>query len=115
MAVRRPLVEISGSIQELPTGDTLPGAGGLTVQEVEIDFGTTPVTEGVFTITDAGVTGSSRILLSPSGSTATGRTGNDYSWETFSFSAVAGTGSFDLYANCSNGSVVGKRKVIYTY
>ncbi|AWY09387.1 hypothetical protein vBRpoPV13_30 [Ruegeria phage vB_RpoP-V13] len=29
MAERRPLVLVSGEIQELPTGDTLPGAGGL--------------------------------------------------------------------------------------
>jgi hypothetical protein len=73
------------------------------------------VSEGVFTITDAGVSGSSRIMVSPCGTPATGRVGNDYSWETFSFSTVPGTGSFQLYANCSNGSVIGKRKVYYTY
>lgn len=28
MAERRPIVLISGALQELPTGDTLPGAGG---------------------------------------------------------------------------------------
>lgn len=114
MAERRPLVEISGSIQELPLGDTLPTSGS-TTQEYEVDFGTTPVTEGVFTVTDAGITSGSIVIVNPNGATATDRVGNDYSWETFTFSAVAGTGEFTLYANCSNGSVVGKRKIIYTY
>lgn len=31
MTERRPLVTIAGQVQELPAGDSLPGAGGLPV------------------------------------------------------------------------------------
>jgi len=91
------------------------GSGTFSVTETEIDFGTTPVTEKSFTITNGAITTSSLVMVSPSGKAATGRVGNDYSWETFSFSVVPGTGKFELTANCSNGSVVGKRKILYTY
>ena len=89
--------------------------GGVTITEVEIDFGTIPVTEKSFIITDAGISIISKIIVQPSGNVATSRVGNDYSWETFSFSATSGTGNFTLYANCSNGSLVGKRKIYYTF
>lgn len=83
--------------------------------ETEIDFGSTPVSEASFTVTNALITALSKIMVTPSGNTATSRVGNDYSWEAFSFSALAAAGTFTLYANCSNGSVVGKRKIFYTY
>src|SRR5690606_17462361 len=41
MTVRRPLVLIAGTMQELPTGDAVAGAIGNSVS-VSIDFGTTP-------------------------------------------------------------------------
>lgn len=91
------------------------GPGGMTITEYELDFGNTPVTEGSFVITDAGISGTSKIIVQPSGNVATSRVGNDYSWETFSYSATSGTGNFTLYANCSNGSLVGKRKIYYTF
>lgn len=42
MTERRPLVTIAGQVQELPTGDTLPGAGsgsGATGGTAILDFG----------------------------------------------------------------------------
>jgi hypothetical protein len=48
MAVRRPLIQIAGQVQELPSGDTLPGASGTTISTVEIDFGTLPVYSKTF-------------------------------------------------------------------
>jgi hypothetical protein len=90
-------------------------SGTFTVVEAEIDFGNIPVSEKSFTITNGAITSGNLIMVSPSGNTATDRVGNDYSWETFSFSATAGTGNFELWANCSNGSLVGKRKILYTY
>ncbi len=87
----------------------------LAVTEVEIDFGGTPVSESSFLIIDANISLSSKIIVSPSGNVAAGRVGNDYSWETFSFSATSGKGNFTLYANCSNGFLVGRRKIYYTF
>ena len=45
MTARRALVEIAGSIQEMPVGDTLVGAGGgaaLTYGTATLDFGAFP-------------------------------------------------------------------------
>lgn len=52
-------------------------------------------------------------MISLTGKTATGRVGNDYTWDSISYSAVPGTGNFVLDAVINNGSVVGKRKLIY--
>lgn len=91
------------------------GAGSFAVSETEVDFGSTPVTAKEFTVTDAAIVATNEIMCLPSGNPATSRVGNDFSWEVFSFSALAGTGQFTLSAVCANGSVVGKRKVLYVY
>lgn len=90
------------------------GAGSFAITETEIDFGSTPVKDKRFTITDAGISATSKIMVTPSGNVATGRVGNDWEWDTIGFSALAGTGNFVLTAFPS-GFVVGKRKVFYTY
>lgn len=115
MAIKKPIVNYSGKLKELQTGDTLAGSGGNPIIETEIDFGSFPISEKLFTITDPSINSSSLVTVFPSGNTATGRIGNDYSWETFSFSATADSGNFSLWANCSNGTVIGKRKILYTY
>lgn len=91
------------------------GSGSFTVTETEIDFGTLPVSDATFTITDAAITGSSKIMVTPSGSVATGRVGDDWAWDQITFAAIAGNGSFTLYANSGLTSVLGKRKIFYTY
>ena len=80
--------------------------------ETEIDFGSTPNTNKNTTVTDANVSGSSKIIVVPSGNAATGRVGNDYEWDSIIFSAVAGTGGFILSA-LATFACVGKRKVFY--
>jgi len=59
MAVRNPLVLVNGVLAELPSGDTVNGAGassGLALTTVEADLGSTPRWSGKFTITGAGMT-----------------------------------------------------------
>jgi len=90
------------------------GGGGLTLTEFEVDFGTKPTRSKKFTITAAGVTGSSKIIVSPSGNVAAGRVGDDWEWDSISTSAKAGTGQFVLTCFAS-GKVAGKRKFYYTY
>lgn len=87
--------------------------GSLTVTETEVDFGTTPTTDKLFTITDAGASATSKIIIQASGKPATGRAAGDDQWDTITYAANPGTGSFDVYAKAS-GSVVGKRKIQYT-
>jgi len=86
----------------------------LTTTEVEIDFGTKPVTDARFTIAIPEALPTSKITVALSGKTATGRTPGDAEWDGFSFGANPGTGSITLYVTCTSGSVVGKRVVAVT-
>jgi len=86
----------------------------ITVTEVEIDFGTKPVPSKSFTVTDAAVSATSKITLVPSAKTATGRVNtDDMEWDGLNLAAVAGTGSFTVYAVANPGPVVGKRVINY--
>lgn len=90
------------------------GGAGATWTETEIDFGTTPQWSKTFTVTDAGVSGSSKIVLCPSGNVGTSRVGNDQEWDNLILAGLAGSGSFILTAIAFPGPVVGKRKVFYS-
>lgn len=93
----------------------IPGGAGASWTEIEIDFGSGKgVTDKDFTVVDAGSSASAIITVVPSGKPATGRVGNDFAWDAFTFSALPGIGSFVFTAMCSNGTVVGRRKVQYT-
>lgn len=98
------------------SGTTLNATGGsFTVTETEVDFGMVPTTDKTFTVVDASITATKKIMVTESGSTATGRVASgDSLWDTISYSCIAGTGTFTLYARAS-GSVVGLRKLYYTY
>ena len=90
------------------------GSTPISITEVEIDFGTKPVTSKSFTVTDAAVSATSKISIVPSAKTATGRVNtDDMEWDGLSLAAVAGTGSFTVYAVANPGPVVGKRVINY--
>jgi hypothetical protein len=89
------------------------GSGSFAMTETEIDFGTTPVRDKTFTVTDGTVTGSSKIAVWPSGNVGTSRVGNDLEWDNLLLGALAGTGQFTLTALALPGPIVGKRKVYY--
>lgn len=89
------------------------GGGGGALTETEIDFGTAPVRSKKFTVFDGTVTGSSKIIVSPSGNVGTGRVGDDWEWDSVSLAAKAGTGSFTISAHAS-GRIRGNRKVYYS-
>lgn len=84
------------------------------VKEIEIDFGTIPKPDALFTIIDDISTTSAKIIPTLSGKTATGRADGDSQWDHVQFTANPGNGSFILYAICTTGSVAGKRVVQYT-
>ena len=112
---------VSGTNIKTINGNSVLGSGNLVVTggasviETEIDFGSLPTDTVTVTVTDASITPASIVTVTPSGNTATGRVGNDYTWETITFSAIAQAGSFLLSAVCGNGTLVGKRKVFYSY
>ena len=91
---------------------TLGGGGTPFLTEVEIDFGTTPVNNKTFTITDVAVTNTKKIIIFPSPSNATGQVGNDWEVDGATFSAKANTGNMTLYVNAPF-SMNGKRKIYY--
>lgn len=94
------------------------GGGSFAITETEIDFGTVgtdkPVVEKTFTITNASITPTSKIIATESGATATGRQDGDSLWDSISYACTPATGSFTLFAKAS-GSVIGKRKVNYSF
>ncbi len=112
--------------QQIPTGtpdgtkflrddnswQPVPGGGSWT--ETEIDFGSDPVYEATFTITDAGISGTSKIQVLPCGKAATGRTADDWQWDGATFAANPGTGSATCYAVFTPGPIVGRRKIQYS-
>ena len=98
-------------IQNITTGGS---TGGASWTEVEIDFGTDPVYEASFTITDAAITGASKMQVLPCGKAATGRTADDWQWDGAAFAANPGSGSATCYATFSPGPIVGPRKVQYS-
>lgn len=88
------------------------GGGSATWTETEVDFGTFGVYDATFTVTAAGVTGSSKVAVVSSGATATGRAAGDALWDGIVWAAVPASGQFTLYAH-SRGPVVGRRKILY--
>ena len=102
-------LEADGSKGTLDSS-TLGGTPSLT--EVEIDFGTKPANNKIFTITDAGVSNTNKIIVTPSPSDATGQVGNDWEVDGAIFSAKANIGSITLYVNAPF-SMNGKRKIYY--
>ena len=84
--------------------------------EVPINFGTTPTNEGTFIITDQRVIANSFVNAFPSATVASGRVGyDDYQWDNITFTTIAASGSFTVYAKVeANNSVVGNRTLRYT-
>lgn len=114
MATRKPLVIIGGVVQEIPVGDDIGGGGSdFYWEEIEVDFGNTPVYDFQFTITDSNILSSSKISVEPSGNAATGRTADDWQWDTAVLAASPVNGSATVYGQFFPGPVVGKRKIQY--
>jgi hypothetical protein len=82
-------------------------------KEVEIDFGTHSLSEKVFTIVDADVQTTSLISAFQSAKAATGKDQDENEMDKLLLCAVAGNGSFTLYAQCFPNVVEGKFKINY--
>jgi hypothetical protein len=84
-------------------------------KQTEIDFGTTPVYEASFTITDSEVTTSSIIVAQIAYVAPTGKELDELEFDFFDFRCTPGTGSFTLYARSLEGLVADKFKINYSY
>ena len=79
----------------------------LTFSQATLDFGTKPVYNKSFTVTDSSVTASSKIMLSGAAIVDEGE------FDAITYTAKAGSGSFTVYANAQPGPVSGTRVIYY--
>ncbi len=94
-----------------------PGANGadglVSLKTAELDFGSTPVRSQTFTVTDATVSPTSKLIASQSGAAATGRDSDENETDALILRCAPGSGSFTVYADALLGPVSGKFKINY--
>jgi hypothetical protein len=101
-------VSVAGAVATITSS-----GGGSSWTELEVNFGTIPVFDTQFTITDAAINSSSKVIVVPSGKTAPGRPDGDWQWDGATFAARAGSGSATCYAIFHPGPIVGRRYIQY--
>jgi hypothetical protein len=84
-------------------------------KQTEIDFGSTPVTDATFIITDADITTSSVIEGTIAYVAPIGKDLDELEFDSFELMFAPGTGQCTLYARSLNGLVADKFKVNYSY
>lgn len=89
--------------------------GALSVTEVEVDFGATPVFEKQITVIDAGVSASSKIIASQSGKAATGKQSDENEMDFLILNCTPGSGQFTLNCRAIPGPVSGLQKINYQF
>lgn len=85
----------------------------VSLSQTEVDFGSTPLSEQNFTITDAAVSGTSKIIAWMSGLTPTGKDQDELEMDSFWVEASPGTGNFNLYIRGLEGYLADKFIVLY--
>lgn len=106
----------NGIPKALATGKLAAGwipSSPVALTQVEVDFGSAGVRSKSFTITDASVSGTSKIIPQQAGDAPTGRQADENEMDAILFSAAPGAGQFTLFGNALNGPVSGKYKVNY--
>lgn len=94
--------------------DQTGGGGALTISSTEIDFGAQAKFVAVATVTDAGVSGASKILTWQGGGAATGRQSDENEMDAITCNANPGTGSFTLRCHTNQTVTHGLFPVLYT-
>lgn len=90
------------------------GGGGSAVwTEEELDFGSTPVADKTFVITDATVTATSKIAVVGSAKIPTAGTGDEGLLDIVVYTAKPAAGSFTIYAMALPGPIQGNRNILY--
>jgi hypothetical protein len=89
--------------------------GALSVTEIEIDFGGTPVFEKQITVIDAGVSASSKIIATQSGKAATGKGADENAMDFLLMNCTPQAGQFVLNLKAIPGPVSGLYKINYQF
>lgn len=85
----------------------------IKVKQTEIDFGSTPVSEASFTITDADVVSTHQILASVAYEAPTSKDLDELDMDGLDLKCGAGSGQFTLYARGLDGYIADKFKINY--
>ena len=96
-----------------PVGSTGPAGSNGTQTQVEIDFGSTATDQSTFTITDALVSGTSKIMAVQAFVAATSKEQDENEFDVLQCQTVAGTGNFTLVVSSLYGPVSGTFKINY--
>lgn len=99
----------SGVVTDLTTTGA---GGGITLNEIEIDFGGPTNQTSQWVISAPGVVATDKILITLSPNPATDRMGNDWAGDIVQFSAQADTDQFFLSA-AYEGLIYGFRRIYY--
>jgi len=87
---------------------------GMTSKQIEIDFGSLPVQEQIFTITDPDVSPTSIIIAQVAYEAPTGKQLDEMTMDQIELKCGAGSGQFQMFAKGHDGYVADKFKVSYT-
>ncbi len=93
----------------------IPAPGGVTISSCEVDFGTTPLPEREFTITDAAVTATSKLIVTHAGNAATGKSADENAMDALVATAQPAAGSFTLYARTLDPVALVQGKFKFNY
>ncbi len=89
------------------------GGGTLDIKQTEIDFGTTPVAEGSFLITDTSVLVTSQLMGNIAYEAPTGKDLDELEMDGLDLKFAPGAGQFILYARGLDGYVADRFKINY--
>jgi hypothetical protein len=90
-----------------------PGASSTNIKQTEIDFGTTPVAEASFTVTDADVSATNQLIGSVAYEAPTGKDLDELDMDGLDLKFAPGIGEFTIYARGMDGYVADKFKINY--
>lgn len=90
--------------------------GSFSITETEIDFGTTPVSNGTFDVANASMTALHKVIASVSYAAPTGKDQDELEMDDLQLRCVASGGGFTAFIQAADGSYLeGKFKINYTY
>ena len=91
----------------------VPGAGSTNIKQCEIDFGTVPVSEKEFIITDSDVLITSQITGNIAYEAPTGKELDELECDSIDLKFAPGNGEFKIYAKSLEGYISDKFKINY--
>lgn len=110
------ILRIDGIATLLDGGGGGSGLGVASMNQVEVDFGATPINEKKFTVIDPNIVSTSKIIAQVAYEAPTGKDLDEVEMDDLQIRCGAGTGQFDMFirdARMSN--LYGNFKINYTY